>query len=146
MLDSCAFFSRTPSGVIWTYLSVSDFADIENLVRAPRKIQKEGRARPGSEKTKKTWFDGTKVSRRSFLRSTGLFSPLRHIAHGLSLIHCFNLFRGVRHNTLESKAWFCVVLFSFSNRHHGPREIPLYLCLLFILVQYYPHLILTCGG
>lgn len=114
-------------------------------MRAPRKLQKEGRARPGLEMPKKTWFDGTKVSQYSFLHSAGLFSPVHYTVHGLSFIHCFNSFRGFRHYHLGVKRVF-VWFFFFSNRHHGPREISLYLCPLFILVQYYPHLILTCGG
>lgn len=122
-------------------------------MRVPRKLQKEGRARLGletlkktSKKTsKKTWFDGAKVSQCSFLHSAGLFSPVRYTVHGLSFIHCFNSFRGFRHYHLGVKRVF-VWFFFFSNRHHGPREISLYLCPLFIFVQYYPHLILTCGG
>lgn len=52
-------------------------------MRAPRKPQREERARPGSEASKKTWFDGTKVLS---------FARLVYLAHYVILCMGFHLF------------------------------------------------------
>lgn len=78
----------SPDTSIRHYLDLfaPDSADIENLVRVPRKLQKEGRAPPGSETTKKTWFE---LSACFLLRLAGLFGPLLYNMHGLFIYSLF---------------------------------------------------------